>query len=77
MGNEDSGLTARPTKVGGVSMTSEGNPVHQRKRGPGRCVMCGETWTDRYVGAEICSGKCYAARRRERERTQASEKKGE
>ena len=58
-------------------MTTEGNPVHQRKRGPGQCVICGATWTDRYVGAEICSGKCYAARRRERERTQASKKKGE
>jgi len=60
-------------------MTSEGNPVHQRKRGPGRCEMCGETWTDRYISAQICGGKCYAARRRqrERERIQASKKKGE
>ena len=56
-------------------MASEGNPVHQRKRGPGRCVMCGETWTDRYINAEICSGKCYAARRRAREKIQESDTK--
>ena len=36
-------------------MASEGNPVHQRKRGPGQCVICGDTWTDRYAGAQVCT----------------------
>jgi hypothetical protein len=59
-------------------MTTEGNPVHQRKRGPGRCIICGETWTDRYVGAQVCGKqKCYYLRAKATGRTQASENKGE
>jgi len=59
-------------------MTTEGNPVHQRKRGPGRCVICGDTWTDRYVNAQVCEkGNCYYLRAKVKSRTQTSEKKGE
>ena len=60
-------------------MASEGNHapagiVQFRKRGPGRCIICGETWTDRYVGAQVCTNKkCH--NERARGRTQASEKK--
>ena len=57
-------------------MTSEGNPVHQRKRGPGRCVICGETWTDRYAGAQVCTKqRCYYLRAKAKRRAQASENK--
>ena len=57
-------------------MTTEGNPVHQRKRGPGRCVICGTTWTARYEGAEVCGKqKCYYLRAKAKGRTQASENK--
>ena len=57
-------------------MATEGNPVHQRKRGPGQCVICGDTWTDRYEGAEVCGkGHCYYLRAKAKGRTQASEKK--
>ena len=59
-------------------MTTEGNPVHQKKRGPGRCVIRGETWTDRFVKALVYGKQnfyylCSKARRR----TQASEKNEE
>jgi hypothetical protein len=62
-------------------MASEDNQapagiVQHRKRGPGRCVICGETWTDRYVGAEVCGKqKCYYLRAKAKGRTQASENK--
>ena len=57
-------------------MTTEGNPVHQRKKGPGRCVICGITWTDRYVGAQICGEqRCYQLRAKAKRSTQASENK--
>ena len=59
-------------------MTTQGNPVHQRKRGPGQCVICGDTWTDRYVGAQVCTKqRCYYLRAKAKGRTQASDKKGE
>ena len=64
-------------------MASEDNQaptgiVQHRKRGPGRCVICGETWADRYAGAQVCGkGKCYYQRSVAKRRTQASEKKGE
>ena len=55
-------------------MTTEGNPVHQRMRGPGRCVICGTTWTNRYVDAQICGEqKCYQTRAKAKGRTQASD----
>ena len=57
-------------------MTTEGNPVHQRKKGPGRCVICGTTWPARYVGAQVCGKqKCYYLRAKAKGRTQASENK--
>ena len=62
-------------------MASEGNQapagiVQFRKRGPGRCIICGETWTDRYIGAQVCTNKkCHNARAKARGRTQASENK--
>ena len=59
-------------------MTTEGNPVHQRKKGPGRCVICGTTWTNRYVIAEVCTEKkCQNERAKAKRSTQASKKKGE
>ena len=64
-------------------MASEDNQapagiVQHRKRGPGRCVICGETWADRYVGAEVCGKqKCYYQRSVAKRRTQASENKEE
>jgi len=81
MGNESPGLTPGPAKVGGVIMASEGNQapvgiVHLRKRGPGQCVICGETWTDRYLGTKLCGKKhCYYLRAKAKRRTQASENK--
>ena len=57
-------------------MASEGNPVHQRKRGPGQCVICGTEWTDRYANAQICGDqKCYQLRAKAKGSTQASENK--
>jgi len=39
-------------------------------------VICGTTWTDRYVDAQICGDqKCYQTRAKAKGRTQASEKK--
>ena len=64
-------------------MASEDNQapagiVQHRKRGPGRCVICGETWADRYAGAEVCGKqKCYYQRSVAKGRALASEKKGE
>ena len=56
-------------------MTTEGNPVHQRKKGPGRCVICGTTWTYRYVIAEVCTEKkCQNERAKAKRSTQASKK---
>ena len=62
-------------------MAADGNQapagiVQFRKRGPGRCIICGETWTDRYVGAQVCGRqKCYYLRAKAKGRTQASENK--
>ncbi len=62
-------------------MASEDNQapadiVQHRKRGPGRCVICGETWADRYVGAEVCGKqKCYYQRSVAKGRAQASDSK--
>jgi len=59
-------------------MTSEGNPVHHRKRGPGQCVICGDTWTDRYEGAQVCGKqKCYYQRSVAKGRAQASEQQAQ
>ncbi len=57
-------------------MTTEGNPVHQKKRGPGRCVIRGETWTDRFVKALVYGKQnFYYLCSKGRRRSQASEKK--
>ena len=62
-------------------MASEDNQapagiVQHRKRGPGRCVICGETWADRYAGAQVCGKQtCYYQRSVAKGRTQASENK--
>ena len=59
-------------------MTTEGNPVHQRKRGLGRCEICGERWTDRFVNAGVCGKQNrYYLRVKAGRRTRASEKMGE